>query len=349
MCKDYVRFRLTGEIRAERTDMSGTSLLNVMTGAYDDEVLALFGLSEMRKLLPPLVRSAEVCGAVTARAAAATGLKEGTPVAGGLFDIDACALASGLLDERQMSLVCGTWGNNQYVSPRPLIDKDLFMTSCYAIPGMYLMLEGSPTSASNLEWFVTEFLGAEQRAARRRGASVYDLCNEMAASVKDGDDVPVFMPFLYGSNANPRAKGCLIGLRGGHTRAHVVRAIYEGIVFGHHTHVQRLLKFRSTPETIRFTGGAARSTVWVQMFADCFQIPVEIPAGTELGALGATIAAAVAVGIHPGYKEAVAAMARVARRHEPDPGKKDRYAAKYGRYQKVLQALDQVWWEEERT
>jgi len=341
MCKDYIRFRLTGRIAAELTDMSGTSLMNVVTAQYDDEVLALFGIADLKRLLPPLVKTADICGAVTARAAKETGLKEGTPVAGGLFDIDACALASGIVDERRMSLVAGTWGNNQYIAREPLIDKDLFMTSCYSMPGHYLMLEGSPTSASNLEWFVKELMAPAK--ARKGGGSTYDLCNELVASIKPDESIPSFLPFLYGSNANPRAKACFIGMEGWHTRAHVLRAVYEGIAFAHYAHVRRLLKFRKPPETIMFTGGAARSQVWVQLFADCFQIPMEIPAGTELGALGAAIAAAVAVGIYPGYKEAVAAMTAIARRHDPDPAKKDVYAAKYERYEKVLQALDEVW------
>jgi len=261
-------------------------------------------------------------------------------VAGGMFDIDACALASGIVDERHMSLIAGTWGNNQYVAPEPLIDKDLFMTSCYSIPGYYLMLEGSPTSASNLEWFVTELLRTQGRKA---GVSDYELCNELVASVEAAASNVVFTPFLFGSNAHPRAKACFIGLEGWHTRAHVVRAVYEGIVFGHNTHYRRLLKFRPPPVAIRFSGGAARSAVWAQMFSDCFQVPVEIPAGTELGALGAAIAAAVACGHYPGYAEAVRAMTRIARRYEPDPREGAVFAAKYERYQRAQKALEELW------
>jgi len=314
MCKDYIRYRLCGQINAELTDMSGTSLMNVVTAEYDDEVLELFGISEMKELLPPIIKTADIAGTVTAEAAAQTGLKEETPVAGGMFDIDACGLASGIIDEHQMSLVAGTWGNNQYIAKEPLIDKDLFMTSCYSMPGWYLMLEGSPTSASNLEWFVTEFLSAEKTIAEKGGKSVYELCNEMVASVGAEDTSITFLPFLYGSNMGAGAKSCFVGLEGFHSRAHVVRAIYEGIVFSHNTHLRRLLNFRQPPEVIRFTGGAARSKVWVQMFADCFQIPVEIPAGTELGALGAAIAAGVAVGCYSSYEEAVGAMTSIARR-----------------------------------
>lgn len=339
MCKDFVRLCLTGEVRAEITDMSGTSLMNVVNGCYDDKVLQLFGLSDMRRLLPPLVKSAEICGQVTVKAAKETGLRVGTPVAGGMFDIDACALASGLVDEKLMSLVAGTWGNNQYVSKKPLIDKDLFMTSCFSIPGHYLMLEGSPTSASNLEWFLKEWLGS----GRGRNSSSYERCNELVASVPAEEGGVLFLPFLYGSNVGPGAKACLIGLQARHTKAHVMRAVYEGIVFGHYTHYQRLLKFRRAPGSVRFTGGAARSAVWVQTFADCFQVPMEIPAGTELGALGAAIGAAVAVGIHRDYRAAVGAMARVARRFEPNPKRKSLYTERYGKYRSAVQSLTGFW------
>ena len=343
MAKDYVRYKLTGEVQAELTDMSGTSLLNVPKMAYDDELLAAFGIGDLRRLLPPLVRAAEVVGQVTAQAAAETGLRAGTPVAGGVFDIDACALASGITDESQLCMVAGTWGNNQYISKQPVVSEDVFMTSCYAIPGYYLILEGSATSASNLEWFVTEFLGAERKQAEAEGRSVYELCNELVAATKPEDSTIAFLPFLYGSNVGPDAKACLIGLNGWHTRGHVLRAIYEGVVFGHRTHIERLLKFRAMPATIRLTGGAARSPVWVEIFADALQTPVEIPEGTELGALGAAIAAAVAAGCYPSLESAIAAMVRFARRQEPDRSRQGLYDAKFARYHQTIRALDSVW------
>jgi L-xylulokinase len=326
MCKDYIRFRLTGEARAELTDMSATSLMNVATGQYDASVLEAFGLGEMQRLLPPLAKTAEICGKVTPQAAAETGLAVGTPVAGGMFDVDACGLAAGLVDEREMTIVAGTWGISQYIAKRPLVDKDLFMSTCYSVPGYYLMLEASPTSAANLEWFLADY-----------GLS-YDECNKLVASAS-ADSRLTFVPFLYGSNAHPSAKASLVGLDGKQTRADVLRAVYEGIVFGHNWHLQRLLQFRPPPEVVRFTGGAARSEVWVQMFADCFQIPVEVPAGSELGALGAAIAAAVAAGCYASYAEAVKAMTRIARRHEP----KAAMTAKYERYRKVVHALEPIW------
>ncbi|MCX6995915.1 MAG: carbohydrate kinase, partial [Kiritimatiellaeota bacterium] len=119
LCKDYIRFKLTGEIQAELTDMSATSLMDLRTCTYDQELFDLWGISEMIGLMPPIVQTAEVCGRITKQAAAETRLKAGTPVAGGLFDVDACGLASGLVDENQLGMVAGTWGHNQFVSTVP--------------------------------------------------------------------------------------------------------------------------------------------------------------------------------------------------------------------------------------
>lgn len=343
MAKDYIRFKLTGEVHAELTDFSGTSLINLQTRKYDEALLGDFGIAEMRELLPPIVQTADICGHVTAEAATQTGLKAGTPVAGGMFDIDACGLACGVVDETQLCMVVGTWGNNQYISRTPVVDENVFMTSCYSIPDYYLMLEGSATSGSNLEWFVTQFFEAEKAIADKQGTSVYDICNELVAAAEPEQSNIVFLPFLYGSNANPDAKASFLGINAWHGRGHVLRAIYEGVVFGHKTHVQRLLKFRDMPEVIRLTGGAARSNVWLQIFADVFQIPVQIPDGTELGALGAAIAAGVAAGCFADYDQAVQAMVHFSRLVEPNPDRAELYQAKYERYRKVIETLDPVW------
>ncbi len=108
-------------------------------------------------------------------------------------------------------------------------------------------------------------------------------------------------------------------------------------------HTKRKCHSGLTPKTIRLTGGAARSEPWVQIFADCFQVPVEIPAGSELGALGAAICAGVAVGLFADYPAAVAAMVQIERVQEPEPAHQEVYAANFARYQKVLEALGPVW------
>ena len=345
MVKDFVRYRLTGEAYMELSDMSGTSLIDVGRATYDDEVLETWGLSDWRHIMPPLRRSADICGTLTAEAAKLTGLTEGIPVAGGMFDIDACGLAVGMTDETRFCMVAGTWGNNQFISKTPVMDRDMFMTSCYSIDGYYLMLEGSATSASNLEWFVSQFFESDRKLLELEGMSrsIYEHCSELVAETTPTDTNIVFLPFLYGSPVDLDAKACLFGLDGRHTRSHVMRAVFEGIVFGHRWHVERLRRFCHEPKTIRLTGGAANSDIWAQMFSDIFRIPVEIPAGTELGCFGAAIAGAVAVGIHPSFEEACEKMVVIDRRFEPDSRFADIYDQKYGHYKLLLEALAPVW------
>jgi L-xylulokinase len=340
MAKDFTRFKLTGNVAVELTDMSATSLMNVVEERYDDDVLELFGIGELRHLLPPLVRTADICGSVTPEAAALTGLLAGTPVAGGMFDIDACGLASGCVDDSRLVMVAGTWGNNQYIARQPLIDKELFMTTSYSMPGWYLMLEGSPTGAGNLEWFVAEFLDErKQLLAQTGGGSVWKWADDVVAGLEPLEDDPLFLPFLYGSNVGAGYKACLLGLESRHGRDRVMRAVYEGCIFSHNWHLDRLCKFRPRPEAVSLTGGASKSAVWVQMFADVFQLPVEVPEGSELGALGAALAAAVACGIHGSYEQAATAMTRVARRQEPNRALAAVYAARYRKYLAAVTAL----------
>jgi L-xylulokinase len=335
MVKDYIRYRLTGERKAEITDMSGTGLMNVVDETYDATVPEAYGLSEIMSWFPPLIESAETAGYVTAEAALLTGLQQGTPVAGGMFDIDACALSSGILDSRQFSIVAGTWGNNQYIDHQPLVDKDLFMTSRYVIPGWFLMLEGSPTSAGNLEWFLETFFAHERMVF---GDSFYEYIAGLVSDVEPVDSQVVFLPFLYGCN-NGNLKSGFFGLDAAHGRAEMLRAIFEGVIFSHYQHIERLLKFRTFPEIIRLTGGAARSPVWCQMFADCIGIPVETPAGSELGALGAAMAATVATKYYADFPQAVNAMTSINKRYIPNPEYTSVYREKYLTYRKLIDKL----------
>ncbi|HET6412561.1 MAG TPA: FGGY-family carbohydrate kinase [Anaeromyxobacter sp.] len=352
MVKDFIRARLTGEAFAEITDMSATSLMSVRDRAYDDEVLDAYGLSGIREKLPPLRESADLCGKVTVEAARETGLCQGTPVAGGMFDVDAAAIATGITDEETLNIVAGTWCNNQYISRRPVVSPSLFMTSVFSIPGYWLVLEGSATSASNLEWFVSELMGEARATERANGRSVYELCNAEVAGTGAAEDVPVFLPFLYGTNAGPDARAAFVGITGRHRRGHLLRAVYEGVVFSHRTHIEKLKQVRSGngaasatlwPRLARIAGGASSSGEWIRIFADALQIPVETSRVSELGCLGAATCAGVACGAFPSFAAGVREMVHVARRTEPDPSRRNLYDARYALYRSIIRALAPVW------
>jgi L-xylulokinase len=341
--KDYIRFLLTGEAFAEATDYSGSGLMNVRDARFDRQLLEEFGLGEVYDLLPPLRYSTEICGTVTPAAAAATGLAAGTPVAGGMFDIDACAVAVDVTDEKNICVIAGTWSINEYVARAPVLDGSILMNSLFCIPGLYLVEECSPTSAGNYEWFTSLFLEKEKDAARERGISLYQLAEEMAAAVApDGQEI-VFLPYIFGSQDNPRARACFIGLEASHTRSQVIRSVLEGIALGHKVHVERLLAARPAPDTVRLAGGAARSPLWAQMFSDVLELPVEIVETEELGTLGCAMAAAVAVGEFPDLKAAAREMVRVRGRIDPDPACSRVYRRKFALHKAVSAALEGTW------
>ena len=237
MCKDYIKYRLTGEIASDFTDMSGTSLMDVRNKRYSPELMALYDLSEVYEALPPLTQSFEVMGQVTRAAAEETGLAAGTPVVGGVFDIDSSSIGCGAVHPGQACIIAGTWSINEVITQEPLVDPILFMTTLFAEPGLFLSTEASATSATNLEWFVAQCCGDERAEAQRRGISVYEVCNEVVASLPPGSTNIVFHPFLYGSNVQPTARAGFYGVAGWHTRAHLLRALYEGVVFCHLSHI----------------------------------------------------------------------------------------------------------------
>jgi len=341
--KDYIRFRLTGEAWAEITDYSGSNLLNCSEKRFDKALLAEFGLEDLMDALPPLKGSTEHCGSITGEAAKQTGLLEGTPVAGGMFDIDACAAAMDITDENHIAVVAGTWSINEYIAPQPVLNKSVMMNSLYCIDGYYLVEESSPTSASNHAWFVDTFLQKEREEAQARGIHVYDYCNQLAETVpSDGQDM-VFLPFLYGSNYNPQARASLIGAGSHHTRAHMIRAVLEGIAFCHRVHLEKLLANRTSTESIRLAGGVTASSLWTQIFSDVFGLPVETVDAPELGALGCAMAAAVAAGTYSDLREAAKHMVHIASRIEPNPEDQAVYQKKFQLYQTISSSLEETW------
>ncbi|MBU5590217.1 carbohydrate kinase [Clostridium sp. MSJ-4] len=340
MCKDYIRYCLTGEAYAEITDMSGTNLMNVRDVKYDEELLKEFGLDLIMSKLPPIKYSSEICGYITKEVAELTGLKEGTPVAGGLFDIDSSAIATGVTDEEKLCMIAGTWSINEYISKKPIVSEDLFMTSLYCIEGYWLTTEASPTSASNLEWFVTEML---KDINIDSGENVYDYSNRLVESVTPEGSNIIFLPFLYGTNVDADAKACFIGLNGWDDRAHVLRALYEGVAFCHRAHIDKLFNYRDKPKAIRISGGAAKSKIWVQIFADVLQLPIEVTNSTELGALGAAICAGVATKNFDCFKCAADSMVEVAYTCMPNKENKEIYDKKYNFYKEIIEALSPIW------
>jgi L-xylulokinase len=343
MCKDYIKYCLTGEITSDFTDMSGTSLMDVRGKCYSEELLDLYDLGELWEALPTLVHSFEIAGRVTPNAAKATGLAVGTPVVGGLFDVDASALGAGVYRPGQVSIIAGTWSINEIVTAEPIVDPTVFMTTIYTVPDLWLTLEASATSATNLEWFVTQFCAEEKAAADKRGISVYEVCSEIVDSLPPGGTDIIFHPFLFGSNVQASARAGFYGIAGWHTKAHMLRALYEGVVYGHLSHIEKLRDASSQIDVARLSGGGARSRVWTQIYADTLQLPIEVPDGTEIGARGAAMSAGIGVDVYKDHADAVTTAVKVERRQEPNPDATPYYLARYSEYTRLLESMQEPW------
>ncbi len=342
-CKDYIKYRLTGTATTDYTDLSGSSLYDSRARRFSPELLDLYGIRDIFPALPEPIESHAIAGRVTREAAAVTGLAEGTPVAGGMFDINASAVGAGVIDEGVLCMIAGTWSINEVVSREPVVDERILMCTLFAVPGLWLATDSSATSAANLEWFVTNFCHEEQAAAAARGISVYEVCDEIVASLPPGGTDVIFHPFLFGSNVQANARAGFYGLGAWHTKAHVLRALYEGVVYGHLDHVNRLKTAGARVSVGRLTGGGARSKVWTQMFADALDLPIEVPAATEIAALGAAIGAGISVGVYSGHTDAVAQAVQIVRRHEPQADATPKYLARYKEYCYLLDAMRDPW------
>jgi L-xylulokinase len=342
LAKDYIKYRLTGAISTDLTDISATGLLDLQRCDYAPALLDAYGIPEIAHALPPIVASAAQAGQVTRAAARATGLRAGTPVVGGMFDACAGPLGAGVIAPGQACITVGTWSVNAIVSAAPSVAGNQLFSALYT-PGAWLVIDASPTSSTNLEWFVTEFCAEERAEAQARGVSVYEVCGEKIASRVPAGTSIVFHPFLYGSNAQPSARAGFYGLAGWHTRADLLRAIYEGVAYGHLSQVENLGDAGVRAESARLIGGGARSAVWAQMFADVLAMPIVIPNGNEIGARGAALCAGIAAGVYADYQDAVARAVAIEHEYTPGPAATAAYRAAYAEYRRLAQVMQEPW------
>lgn len=342
-CKDFLRLRLCGELSTDPTDAGIAGLIDVTETRYAEDVLARLGLQAWTSKLPPIRPSAEVAGHVTEEAARKTGLRPGTPVARGLLDVTASAVAAGVTAPEQLSVVAGTFSINSSLHARPRASTPPFLQSRYPIGDMYLATEGGATSASNFDWLCNRVLTGDKHAAEACDRSIYEICNERVETALARDNDILFFPFLFGGPKG--APAGYLGLTASSDQADVLRATFEGIAYAHRYDIERLLSGSDAamPQVVRLAGGASNSAVWSQMFTDVLDMPVELSAGSELGAKGTAIAAAVAVGAHSNMSSAVESMVATVARYTPSDARKPVYDGKYRRYAALIDKLADAW------
>lgn len=338
-CKDWLRFRLTGVLAADPTDAS-TAFTDANSQRYSDELLALLGLDALRPALPPIRPSSGTIGTVSAAAAVATGLPEGTPVSGGMHDVTASAVGLGILEPGALAITAGTFSINETLSDR-LAPDPRWAARAGLKPGQWMNMSISPASSNAVDWFLRQGYGVEAAAAARGGPSLWDAV-EADLAEPAAADAPLFHPFLYGSPYEEPASAAFLGLRSWHGRADMLRAVVEGAVFNHRHHCDAL-RSAFPVDRARITGGGTSRDRPARLFADALGLPVEVPEATEVGALGAALVAGVGVGVYGSLAEAVRRACRIAMRHAPDPERHRALTRRFERYGALAEALRPHW------
>ena len=337
LAKDYIRFRLTGVLATEPSDASGTLMFDPGRLCWSEEILAATGVP--RALLPGVGGSAEVLGRVTADASDRCGLPEGTAVVGGGAD-NACGAAGvGVITPGEAVASWGTSGTVLAPTARPLVDPGLRAhTFCHVVPGVWYLMGVVLSAGGAFAWYrdqlARDLTGREDADDRLTGE---------AAAIPAGADGVTFLPYLQGERTphrNAAARGAFLGLSLAHSRAHLTRAVLEGVCFALRDSLTILQELGLSPAHLLLTGGGARSPVIRRLQADVYGLPVCTVNREEGPAYGAALLAAVGAGVFPDLAAAVRCTLTRSPASAPDPRAHRNYQPIYDRFRACYSIAD---------
>jgi xylulokinase len=332
--KDYIRFRLTGDHAMDVAEASGTLMLDVAHRRWSEEMMSAAELP--MSCLPKLYESPEICGRISEAGAAHTGLKAGTPVAAGAGDQAGGAVGMGIVRAGTVSATIGTSGVVFAATDSPAMDgQGRVHTFCHAVPGRWHVMGVTQAAGLSLRWFRELLRGDSSDFS-------YDDLTREAATAPPGSDGVLWAPYLMGERTpylDPKARGTLTGLAASHNRAHVVRAVLEGVAFSLKDTFSLFDEMQVPVRTVRLGGGGARSRLWRQIQADVYDHEVEILAAEEGAAYGAALLAGVGAKFWPSVDEACDAVIKVQQRVRQDPTAVKALAIQYENFRQLYPAL----------
>ena len=342
--KDYLRYRLTGEICMDVSEASGTGLFDTRNRRWCTPLIAALGLDA--GLFPPVMESTEEAGRITPEASELTGLIAGTPCFAGGGDAVVQSFGSGLIREGRVGSVIGTAGNvsmgfTRY-TPNPGGKLQAF---CGVTPGSYMSFGATQTAGGALRWFRDELCGEILEEAKATESDAFDLMARQARSSPPGAGGVVFAPYLSGERCpypDAAARGVLYGLSLNTKKADMIRAVMEGIVYSLRQIVDIYRTFAHV-DSAAASGGGAKGSLFLQMQADIFRVPVvTLSAASEGGAYGAALIAGIGAGWYRGAEEAVSVL-KTEQEILPDPARQDAYEAAFRLYSEIYPALRDVY------
>jgi sugar (pentulose or hexulose) kinase len=336
----YLHHRLTGEFTESLGNNFGYLPVDRSTFRWAgkrDIVRQVFPIEDEK--LPGLAVQGEVIGTVTATASADSGIPEGLPVVAGASDKACEVLGAGCLDSRVGHLSFGTLATVNTIVDRPLELITMLPPFPGAVPGTFMTEAQIMRGFWMVSWFKQEFGIAERQAAAQSALPAEALLDELLRDLPPGSDGLVLQPYWSPNRiyCDEYGRGSVIGFTERHTRAHLYRALLEGLVYALKDGAELTIKKLKHPfEKIHVSGGGAQSATAVQITADVFGLPVIRPQTLESSTIGAAIVAAVGLGYHPSYGDAVAAMVQHCDPVMPDPASAEVYANLYHRVYKQL-------------
>ncbi len=339
--KDYVRYELTGVFATDVSDASGMQMLDVRNRCWSREVLSRLQVDE--ELLPEVYESPDITGSLRPEIAAKLGLTACTAVAAGGSDNACAALGTGVVEEGQAFTTIGTsaviYTHLDHYTQIP--GGGLHMCCC-AVPGCWHTMGGPQSAGLSVEWFKNGFCQDLEMQAEAEKRSFYDLMNDLAENVPVGSDKLIYLPFLMGERTphlQADYRGAFLGLNTVHTKAHMLRAIMEGIVYCL-TDCNELLKGQGVRvHTMRACGGGSKSPLWRQMMADLYECEVRTLCQEEGPAYGGAILAGTGTGVFSSVPDACARFIKEKDCTLPDAGKTKVYREYHRIYKRMYEAL----------
>jgi xylulokinase len=330
--KDYVRLRLTGMHATDKADGSGMMLFDLHRRTWSPELLD--ALEIPAAWMPEVFEGTEVTGYVTPEAATLTGLTAGTPIVAGGGDQAAGAVGVGAVRDSVIGFALGTSGVVFAPSDTPIIEPSGRLHAfCHAVPDMWHLMGVTLSAAGSLHWYRDTFAPGES----------FDALVSEAASCPAGCDGLLFLPYLAGERTpypDPLARGAFIGLTLRHTRAHLTRAVLEGVAYSLADCLGLVREARlSTAVRSRVTGGGAQSALWRRILASVLRTPVSPVDAVEGAAFGAALLAGVGAGVWSDVRTACEHTIRLGEPALPDPEATERYQRSYAIYRDLYPAL----------
>jgi len=335
LAKDYIRFRLTGELATEPSDASATLMFDTAHVRWSNDIMHAVSLDEA--ILPRVGGSSEVLGRVNAHGASASGLPVGTPVVGGGAD-NACGAAGvGVVALGDAVASWGTSGTLLAPLAEPSVDPQLRAhTFCHVAPNVWYLMGVVLSAGGAFAWY------RDQLARDVAGhPDANQRLNDEAATIQPGAEGVTFLPYLQGERTphrNVQARGAFLGLSLAHTRAHLTRAVLEGVCFALRDSLSILQSLGLRPNELLVTGGGARSEFVRRLQADVFGVPVTTVNREEGPAYGAALLAAVGAGAFPDLGAAARATLTRQPPEKPSVQAHRAYDVPYARFRESYRA-----------